>query len=403
MRGVLDENHNLQVDGREAFDTVRLAPGKTAAGELWAFVHDTTPPRIREVTVIDSTSASIQLSQQLAPGQRIAPNQVTVRILPDSTPIRGDVGAAQAAGRQPQSPRGRGPGHDRAGHHRARHDQARHDGRRYHAARRAAWPRPGAPGQPRGRTELEPLTSRPPLTDQLILRVPQPWKPEGRYEVEIRAVRSVSGVTGDVRGGMTVKPVAAPDTTRAARRRLAQAAAAQNRRRLGQTAAAEEALMTDRRRELPSVDRLLREPAVDALLLAAPRAAVVAAIRETLAAARTRRAGPPEDWATEIRERLAERTRPGLRPVLNATGVVLHTNLGRAPLAATAVEAMAAIAAGYSNLELDLDTGTRGSRTDHCRERLRRADRRRGRAGREQRGRRARPCAQRARRRSRRR
>jgi L-seryl-tRNA(Ser) seleniumtransferase len=130
--------------------------------------------------------------------------------------------------------------------------------------------------------------------------------------------------------------------------------------------------VTDRRRELPSVDRLLREPEVDALLRDAPRSAVVAAIREALAVARTRRADPPDDWATEIRERLAERRRPGLRPVLNATGVVLHTNLGRAPLAEPAVRAMTAIAAGYSNLELDLDTGTRGSRTDHCRELLRR-------------------------------
>ena len=130
--------------------------------------------------------------------------------------------------------------------------------------------------------------------------------------------------------------------------------------------------MSDPRRELPSVDRLLREPDVGALLDDAPRSAVVAAIRETLAAARTRRAGPPEDWALEIRERLVERSRPGLRPVLNATGVVLHTNLGRAPLAPAAVQAMAAVAAGYSNLELDLDTGSRGSRTDHCRERLRR-------------------------------
>ena len=130
--------------------------------------------------------------------------------------------------------------------------------------------------------------------------------------------------------------------------------------------------MTDRRRELPSVDRLLREPAVDALLHVAPRTAVVEAVRATLAAARTRRAGPPDDWAAEIRERLAERRRPALRPVLNATGVVLHTNLGRAPLARAAIEALTAVADGYSNLELDLDTGTRGSRADHCRELLRR-------------------------------
>ena len=95
--------------------------------------------------------------------------------------------------------------------------------------------------------------------------------------------------------------------------------------------------MTDSRRDLPSVDRLLHDPGVADLLRIAPRGAVVAAIRETLAAARTRRAGPPEDWAVEIRERLTERRRPGLRPVLNATGVVLHTNLGRAPLAPAAI------------------------------------------------------------------
>jgi L-seryl-tRNA(Ser) seleniumtransferase len=128
--------------------------------------------------------------------------------------------------------------------------------------------------------------------------------------------------------------------------------------------------VSDRRRELPSVDRLLREPEVAALLEAAPRAAVVAAVRESLAAARTRRAGPPEDWAADIGERLAERRRPTLRPVLNATGVVLHTNLGRAPLADAAVDAIIAIARGYSNLEFDLDTGARGRRSDHCRELL---------------------------------
>ncbi|MFL5515909.1 MAG: L-seryl-tRNA(Sec) selenium transferase [Gemmatimonadales bacterium] len=130
--------------------------------------------------------------------------------------------------------------------------------------------------------------------------------------------------------------------------------------------------MTDARRQLPSVDRLLQEPAVEALLRVAPRSAVVDAVRDSLAAARTRRAGPPEDWGREIADRLEQRTRPGLRPVLNATGVVLHTNLGRAPLADAAVRAVVAVAGGYSNLEFDLSSGTRGSRTDHCRLLLRR-------------------------------
>jgi L-seryl-tRNA(Ser) seleniumtransferase len=126
-------------------------------------------------------------------------------------------------------------------------------------------------------------------------------------------------------------------------------------------------MTADERRRLPSVDRLLRDPAVAQLLAAAPRNVVVAAVRDALEAARTRRAGPPDDWAAEVRERLAGRTSASLRPALNATGVVLHTNLGRAPLAAAALRAVAAVASGYSTLELDLHTGTRGSRTDHCR------------------------------------
>ena len=129
--------------------------------------------------------------------------------------------------------------------------------------------------------------------------------------------------------------------------------------------------MSDRRRQLPSVDRLLNQPAIQQLLDSAPRAAVVAAVRESLEAARTRRAGPPEHWEQDVRERLTQRTGPGLLSVLNATGVVLHTNLGRAPLARPAIEAVASVAGGYSNLELDLPSGARGSRSDHCRSLLR--------------------------------
>jgi len=129
--------------------------------------------------------------------------------------------------------------------------------------------------------------------------------------------------------------------------------------------------VTDPRRRLPSVDRLMHQPAVQELLHLAPRGAVIAAVRESLDAARTRRAGPPEQWEEDIRERLVRRTGSELRPVLNATGVVLHTNLGRAPLADAAIRAMLAVAGGYSNLELDLSSGIRGSRSDHCRALLR--------------------------------
>jgi L-seryl-tRNA(Ser) seleniumtransferase len=129
--------------------------------------------------------------------------------------------------------------------------------------------------------------------------------------------------------------------------------------------------VTDARRRLPSVDRLLRDAGVEALLRTVPRSAVLTAAREALAAARTG-AATPDDWAAAIRERLAERRRPSLHPVLNATGVVLHTNLGRAPLAEGAIAAITAIARDYGNLELDLASGRRGSRSEHCRALLRR-------------------------------
>jgi L-seryl-tRNA(Ser) seleniumtransferase len=122
----------------------------------------------------------------------------------------------------------------------------------------------------------------------------------------------------------------------------------------------------DSRRNLPSVDRLLQEPGVQALLALAPRSLVVAAAREAVEAARSGRAPLPGNWVDEVAERVAQHASASLVPVFNATGVVLHTNLGRAPLPRTAVEAVRAVASGYSTLEFDLATGARGSRSDHC-------------------------------------
>ncbi len=120
-------------------------------------------------------------------------------------------------------------------------------------------------------------------------------------------------------------------------------------------------------RDLPSVDRLLQHEEVQRLLEREPRDLVVQATREALDAARAAlRVGGPDgiiaDLPRRVEERLRKATALPLRPVVNATGVIVHTNLGRAPLSADALAAAQAAAAGYSNLEYDLEAGTRGSR-----------------------------------------
>jgi len=129
--------------------------------------------------------------------------------------------------------------------------------------------------------------------------------------------------------------------------------------------------MTDPRRRLPAVDALLAEPEVAALAVTGPRGLVVRAVRETIEAARANGgSAPPEGWSAAIRARVQRLAAPSLGPVINATGVVLHTNLGRAPLAAPALAALARVGLGYANLEYDLSRGTRGSRHGLCRDLL---------------------------------
>jgi L-seryl-tRNA(Ser) seleniumtransferase len=118
-------------------------------------------------------------------------------------------------------------------------------------------------------------------------------------------------------------------------------------------------------RDLPSVDELARG-AGDALAVDAARA-VLARAREEI-----RNGVDPGDLAARLAAELAAARTPSLRRVLNATGVIVHTNLGRAPLAAEALALVHETARGYSNLELDLDEGARGSRQDHTAALLRR-------------------------------
>src|SRR5215467_9826787 len=118
-------------------------------------------------------------------------------------------------------------------------------------------------------------------------------------------------------------------------------------------------------RDLPSVDELARD-AGDPLAVDAARG-VIERAREEI-----RAGSDPGDLTARLREELSEARRPRLRRVLNATGIVVHTNLGRAPLAEEALARVVETARGYSNLEYDLTTGARGSRQDHIAEALRR-------------------------------
>ncbi|MGH9004702.1 MAG: L-seryl-tRNA(Sec) selenium transferase, partial [Acidimicrobiia bacterium] len=120
----------------------------------------------------------------------------------------------------------------------------------------------------------------------------------------------------------------------------------------------------DARRALPSVDSVIlalsglpHDLAVDVAR---------AAVEHARAAAEAGSAVEPEAVVADARRRAAELSARLLRPVVNATGVIIHTNLGRAPLAAEALSAAGRVGQGYSNLEYRLDEGRRGSRQDHA-------------------------------------
>jgi L-seryl-tRNA(Ser) seleniumtransferase len=125
-------------------------------------------------------------------------------------------------------------------------------------------------------------------------------------------------------------------------------------------------------RQLPQVGEFLDAPAATELLRLYPRPLVLAAVRDVLADLRNEigRGALTEDTLQfelehlheHVASSLLDRRRSALRPVINATGVILQTNLGRAPLSDSAMEQIAAVARGYCNLEFDLETGERGRR-----------------------------------------
>jgi hypothetical protein len=207
VSGVLDENRDQRQGPREAYATVPVTRSKSEVGELWAFVHDTTPPRIQTVTVDDSVSATLTFSQKLDPRQRLAPRDVRLRLLPDSVPVT--VASILPA-----------PVDDSLYKRPPRADSTTTDSAAVDTTRGRRKPAPTIPAPP---PSAERLTARPPLFERLVVRVPGPWAPGSRLVLEVRGVKNITGIAGTAVGVVAVpekKPEPPPgDTLRGPGRR----------------------------------------------------------------------------------------------------------------------------------------------------------------------------------------
>jgi hypothetical protein len=211
---VLDNNHNLQKEDREPFDSVRVPQGTTSIPTLWIYPHDSAGPRISGITTNDSVSATIAFTQPLDPRQRFDSVKVLLRELPDSVPVRVSSLVPKPVDDSLQLLQ------------RARLDSLRADSiARDTTAGRAdslagkkpkvALPPARLPRRPAAgavdSTELKRLLAqRPALFDKLVLRVDSALKPGGKYVVDVPGIRNVNGVANDARAGFTV-PEAKPE------------------------------------------------------------------------------------------------------------------------------------------------------------------------------------------------
>ena len=205
--GSLDQNRNFRREQREVFDTTRLAAGNTGPVELWTFPRDTVGPRM-SVALLDSVSVTLTFTQPLDPRQRLDSSSVSVRLLPDSTPV--PVIAVRTRAEQDSAL--------------VRERAARDTTVRADTTARADTAAAARPGQ---QADTAATPSRPPLSDRLIVRTGAVLRPGSRYAIEVRNVRNVNGAAANPAAVLTIPaapPVpqaadsaaAPPDTTRPA-------------------------------------------------------------------------------------------------------------------------------------------------------------------------------------------
>ena len=289
--GVVEEGaKNSRRDSREKFDSVRVAVGRDSVGEVWAFKHDTAAAKIQTATRSDSVTALVAFNQFLDPYQTFVADSVELMQLPglDPDPGRGLVDARPS----PTAWRGPGPtASPRPGRTPSPRPRVTAPRSRPTRPRPAPIPprpsgtraRPGSsgcrgPSPPSGGPAWSGtpwtwrlLKTKPPLFDKLVVRSDSLLREGSRYIILIRGIRSVSGVTGEARGALDV-PVKKPTAADSARADSAKAGrdsvpppprdTMPARRDTVPPAASgvPPPPMSDPRRTLPSVDRLLRDP-----------------------------------------------------------------------------------------------------------------------------------------------
>ena len=242
-----DQNRNGKIDPREAFDSVRVEPDSGKVPEIFAFIHDTTPPRLTPPTVQDSVTLNLTFTQKLDPYRTYDSTAVRVLLLPDSTPlvVRRVMTAAEfdslSKGDRTRADSAQKARMDSLAKSRAGADSgkaARPDTMKKATpdTTKKAKPDsvPGAPGAripgalppgPGGAFGPRPPVklSRPPLSDRLVVRLGQPVSPGTKYLVETHDVKNVTGVLGSPKAGFEVpkrpKPTLA-DSARVLRTRI---------------------------------------------------------------------------------------------------------------------------------------------------------------------------------------
>jgi hypothetical protein len=231
---ILDQNANRRRDGREGWDSVRIAAGRDSVGEVWAFERDTLPPRIAQNGVSkspsDSFAIAVTFTQPIDPALELGADQIDVLVAPDSSPlpvvnalptaaydsIWGRVDSIRRAVAKAQADAARADSAAAADSNRAAPADT--------TPARQAPPRPNArPG--RGAADSaardEPRDPHPALGNRLVIRLNGTLEPGKRYLVELRGVRAMGGQVADtLRGTLSIpelpKPTAA-DSAKAKR------------------------------------------------------------------------------------------------------------------------------------------------------------------------------------------